>query len=153
MQVSSATTKRKRTILLISALAFLLQSIAPAFQGAMAQTAKGYTETICTMYGQETIFIALEDNQEQSNPNCRECPVCIIQANLNGQPEPYTLLIDARYVLDFRGQIEPLYLASYPLLFPPLPESRTTCVSSAPVWPEQGFHGHTNRGLQIKQNS
>ena len=118
MQVSSATTKRKRTILLASALIFLLQSIAPAFQGAMARTVKGYTEIICTMYGQETIFIALKDNQEQSDPNCRECPVCIIQANLNGQLGPHTLLIDTRYVLDSRGQIEPLYLALHPLLFP-----------------------------------
>lgn len=84
----------------------------------MARTVEGFTETYCTMYGQETNFIALEDSQEQTTPKCYECSVCILQANLNGQPVAFTPLLNARYVLDTKSPIEALFLAPNPLLFP-----------------------------------
>jgi hypothetical protein len=118
MKMSFTSTRRKRAVLLVSTLFFLLQSIVPAFQGAMARTVDGYTETVCTMYGPKTIFIVLDDKQEKRNSRCPECSVCVLQANLNGVPETCTLLIDVRYLLDSRGENEPLYLASNPLFFP-----------------------------------
>ena len=104
--MSFTLNKRKRKVLLVSAMIFLLQSVAPAFQGVMARTVNGYTETICTMYGPKTIFVVLDDNQEQNNPECRECSVCIFQANLNGQPESRLLLLDARFIEDTSRLVE-----------------------------------------------
>jgi len=72
----------------------------------MARTLEGYTETFCTMYGQETIYIVLGNNQEQSNSNCPECSVCIIQAKLTGLPGPYSVLTHVQYILDSRGETE-----------------------------------------------
>jgi len=118
MKMSFTPGKRKRAVLLVSTLLFLLQSIVPAFQGAMARTVEGYTETYCTMYGPKTVFIVLDDKQEKRNSKCPECSICIIQANLNAAPEPCSLLLDVRYLLDSRGEIEPLYLASNQLFFP-----------------------------------
>ena len=84
----------------------------------MARTLEGYTETFCTMYGQKTIYIVLDDNQEKSNTNCPECSVCIIQSKLTGLPGPYALLTNVQYVLDSRGEIKPNYLAPAPPIFP-----------------------------------
>lgn len=112
------TTKEKHSILRITALVFLLQLIAPAFQAVMAKNVVGYTDTVCTMNGQKTAFVVLKDNQEQSSPKCYECPACIIQANLNGLPEATPLLLDARYILDSREYIEPIYQALSPRLYP-----------------------------------
>ncbi len=71
--------------MLLGALAFTFHSIAPfIFQTASANT-DGYTVTICTTYGQKTVFVAFgEDNQQQEHNHCLECPHCIIQANANG---------------------------------------------------------------------
>jgi len=66
----------------------------------MAQTVIGYTDTICTMYGPKTVFVVLEEEQQQSNPKCWECEVCIVQANLNGQPESPAPFLEARFVED-----------------------------------------------------
>jgi len=118
MKMSFTPTRRKRVVLLVSTLFFLLQSIVPAFQGAMARTVDGYTETVCTMYGPKTIFVVLDDRQEKRNSKCPECSVCVLQANLNGTPEPSTILIDVRYLLDSRGEIESLYLAPNHFFFP-----------------------------------
>jgi len=77
----------------------------------MAGTIEGYTATLCTMYGQETVFIAFEDNQEKTDTSCYKCPACINQAKSSAWMGSYRSLIDTRYVLDSRVQIEPLYLA------------------------------------------
>jgi len=118
MRFSFTLNKSKRKILFYSALLFLLQSIAPAFQGVMAQTVIGYSDTICTMYGPKTVFVVLDDESPQSDPKCWECSVCIIQANLNGQPEPPASLLQARFV-EAVGQLgELLYLAPNPEFIP-----------------------------------
>jgi len=109
MSFTFTLNRRKRRVLLASALIFLLQSIAPAFQGVMARSVDGYMDTICTMYGPKTIFVALEDGQEQSKPDCQECSVCILQANLNGQPQPVVSLLEARFVEDSGRLAELLY--------------------------------------------
>lgn len=72
--------------MLLGMLAFIFHSIAPFIvQTVSASTADGYTVTICTTYGQKTIFVAFgEDYQQQEHNHCLECPHCIIQANANG---------------------------------------------------------------------
>jgi len=116
--MSFTLNRRKRKVLLVSALIFLLQSVAPAFQGVMARSVDGYTDTICTMYGSETIFFALGEKQEQDNPECQKCSVCIIQANLNGQPQSPGSLTEARFVEDTRRLVELLYPEPEPFFFP-----------------------------------
>lgn len=118
MRFVFSLNKPKRKILFYSALIFLLQSIAPAFQGVMAQTVVGYTDTICTMYGPKTVFVVLDDEQQQSDPKCWECSVCIIQANLNGQPEPPAPLLEARFLEDVGRLAELFYPAPSPKFFP-----------------------------------
>ncbi|MCP4334652.1 MAG: hypothetical protein GY785_18515 [Gammaproteobacteria bacterium] len=115
--MSFTLNQRKRKVLFASALIFLLQSIAPAFQGVMARSVDGYMDTICTMYGPKTIFVSLDDTQEQDKPECYECTVCIIQANLNGQPQPPVSLLEARFVEDSRQLSELLYADPGPLFF------------------------------------
>ena len=109
--------RRKRKVLFASALIFLLQSIAPAFQGVMARSVDGYMDTICTMYGPKIIFVTLDDKQEQNKPECQECTVCIIQANLNGQPQPPVSLLEARFAEDAGQVAELLYPDPGPLFF------------------------------------
>ena len=115
--MSFTLNRRKRKVLFASALIFLLQSIAPAFQGVMARSVDGYMNTICTMYGSKTIFVTLDDKQEQNKPECHECTVCIIQANLNGQPQPLISLLEARFVEDAGQLAELLYPDPGPLFF------------------------------------
>ena len=80
--------RRKRRLLLASALIFLFQSIAPGFASLQAQTVDGYTDTIFTMYGPKTVFVAFEQKAPAERPRCFECSVCLLQANLNGAGEP-----------------------------------------------------------------
>jgi len=83
----------------------------------MARSVDGYMDTICTMYGSNTIFVTLDDKQEQNKPECQECTVCIIQANLNGQPQPPISLLEARFVEDAGQLVELLYPDPGPLFF------------------------------------
>jgi len=117
MIVRLASIQRNPRLVLLSALIFLLQSIAPAFQGAMAGTIEGYTETFCTMYGQETVFIPFTDSQEKTDPSCYTCPVCVLQAKAGDSIGPYILLVDTQFILDPGVQIEPLYLAPPPSFY------------------------------------
>ena len=117
MRMSFTLNRRKRKVLFASALIFLLQSITPAFQGVMARSVDGYMDTICTMYGPKTIFVALDDKQEQNEPECQKCTVCIIQANLNGQPQPPISLLEVRFAEDAGQLAELLYPDPGPLFF------------------------------------
>jgi hypothetical protein len=117
MRLNFSITETKRSVLFYSALIFLLQSLAPAFQGVMAKSVSGYTDTLCTMYGPVTVFVKLDDGQQQGNPKCHECSVCIIQANLNAQPLAYDLRLDARYLLDRDSPSGPLSRVANPPLF------------------------------------
>lgn len=118
MRFEFKLNKPRRKILFYSALVFLLQSLAPAFQGVMAQTVIGYTDTICTMYGPRTVFVALQGEQQQIDPECLECSVCIIQANLNGPAEAPVRFLEARFVVDAERLAELLYPAPNPEFFP-----------------------------------
>lgn len=69
MQRNFVITQRKRTVLFYSMIIFLLQCLAPAFQGVMAKSVGGYTDTYCTMYGTVTVYVKLEDEQSQAPPN------------------------------------------------------------------------------------
>ncbi len=84
-------------MLFYSAVIFLLQSLAPAFQGVMAKPVNGYTDTLCIMRAQETIFVKIEDDQLQDRSACYECPTCIIQANLSAEPVSYDPWLEIRY--------------------------------------------------------
>ncbi len=110
-------TRDKRKVLFASVLIFLLQSIAPAFQGVMARSVDGYFDTICTMYGAKTVFVALEQGEEQKKIDCWECSVCILQANLDGQPQPVVSSLEVRFVEDSRRLSELLYPDPEPLFF------------------------------------
>lgn len=118
MKINCLTTKRKLSILRVTALVFLLQMVSPAVQAVLASNVEGYTGTVCTMTGQTTRFVPLKSNQEQSGSAYFQCPACIIQASLNGLPEAAPLLVDARYLLDSLGQIEIIYLAPDSHSFP-----------------------------------
>ena len=83
----------------------------------MARSVDGYMDTICTMYGSKIIFVALDDKQEQNKPECQECTVCIIQANLNGQPQSPVSLLEARFAEDAGQLAELLYPDPGPLFF------------------------------------
>jgi len=109
MRLNFTITQSKRSVLFYTAFLFLLQCLAPAFQGVMAKSVSGYTDTLCTMYGPVSVFVQLEDEQQQDKPQCYECSVCIIQANLNAEPVSHELYFDARYLLDLRNSAGPLY--------------------------------------------
>ena len=79
--------RKKRRVLLASALVFLLQSLAPAIAALQVQPVAGYTDIICTMYGPKTVFVALEQQEPVEMPPCFECATCLLQANLNGAGE------------------------------------------------------------------
>lgn len=119
MRAGSITGRKKRAILYTSALLLLLQTIAPAFQGAMASASAGYTDTFCTMYGQITVFVAFEDQQQPEQSECEKCLVCIFQANLNATPEPGPILLESRYLLNESIEREALYLVTTPFRYRP----------------------------------
>lgn len=117
MRLNFAITETRRSVLFYSALIFLLQCLAPAFQGVMAKPVAGYTDTLCTMYGPVTVFVKLEDDQQQDNSKCHECSVCIIQANLNAQPVAHDLRLEAGYLLHRNSPTGPLSQVANPPLF------------------------------------
>ena len=112
MRRNFTITQNKRIVLFYSAVIFLLQSIAPAFQGVMANSVDGYTDTLCTMYGTVTVFVKLDDEQQQSQTDCYECSVCILQAQLNAEAVAPVLWLDVRYRRVTDVHAGPLYRAS-----------------------------------------
>ena len=109
MRRNFTITENKKIVLFYSAIIFLLQSIAPAFQGVMAQTAAGYTDTLCTMYGPVTVFVPLDDEKQQTRSDCYECTRCILQANLNAEAVAQLFLLDVRYFSCAGAGAGPLY--------------------------------------------
>lgn len=95
MKIGSNKGIKKRAIMLLGALAFTFHSIAPFILQTASANTDGYTVTICTTYGQKTVFVAFgEDNQQQEHNHCLECPHCIIQANANGWMASYVFSLD-----------------------------------------------------------
>jgi len=118
MKLNFRITETRRSVLFYSAIVFLLQCLAPAFQGVMAKSVSGYTDTLCTMYGTVSVFVELEDGEPRDKPECYECSVCIIQANLNAEPVSHVLRLETRYRLDPNNSFGPLYRIANPPLFP-----------------------------------
>jgi hypothetical protein len=112
MRMNFVITQRKRSVLFYSMVLFLFQCLAPAFQGVMAKSVAGYTDTLCTMYGPVTVFVKLQDEQVQDNPKCYECSVCAIQGNLNGTPVVHVFKLEARYLPDTGNTHGPRYQVS-----------------------------------------
>lgn len=119
MRRNFTITENKRVVLFYSALIFLLQSIAPAFQGVLAKTVDGYTDTLCTMYGPVTVFVKLDDEQNRSRTECFECSVCILQAQLNAEAMAHVLSLDTRYIPVASARAGPLYQVSNPPVYSP----------------------------------
>ncbi len=119
MRRNFTITKNKRAVLVYSAVIFLLQTIAPAFHGVMAKAVDGYTDTLCTLYGPVTVFVPLADESQQSQNECFECPVCILQANLNGEAVVHALWQIPNYFDDGSAQAGPLYHVSILPLYAP----------------------------------
>ena len=112
MRMNFAITQRKRTVLFYSMVLFLFQCLVPAFQGVMAKSVAGYTDTLCTMYGPVTVFVKLDDEQVKDNPECYECSVCVIQGNLNGTPVVHVFQLAARYLPDAGNALGARYQVS-----------------------------------------
>ena len=119
MKRNFVITQRKRSVLLYSMVIFLLQCLAPAFQGVMAKSVTGYTDTLCTMYGPVAVFVKLEDEPVQDNPRCYECSVCAFQASLGGQPLTHVFRLEVRYLPDAANATRPLNLVSSLPSYPP----------------------------------
>ena len=118
MKHNFVITRTKRSVWFYSAVIFLLQALAPAFQGVMAKSVSGYTDTLCTMYGPVTVFVKIEDDEPEDRPACNECSVCIIQANLNAVPVCHDLQLETRYRLDADVSPGPLSQVVSFTLFP-----------------------------------
>ncbi len=98
---------------------FLLQCLAPAFQGVMAKSVDGFTDTYCTMYGTVTVFIEFEDEQTTDVPKCYECAACAFQTNLNAQPVTHVFQLEARYLPDLGRAAGALYQVANPPPYSP----------------------------------
>ncbi|MCP4187233.1 MAG: hypothetical protein GY763_06460 [Gammaproteobacteria bacterium] len=110
-------TQKKRISLTLAAILFFSQSLAFAYQGKVSSSAEGYTQTICTMYGLDTIFIPVDNQQKDRLFDCLECAVCLIQANLKGLVTDFTPKVDARYIFDGSKTGTASYAFSSPHLF------------------------------------
>jgi ferredoxin-like protein FixX len=119
MRRNFTITENRKIVLFYSAVIFLLQSIAPAFQGVMAQTVEGYTDTLCTMYGPVTVFVQLDDEKQQTRSDCYECARCTLQAHLNAAAMAHVFSLDARYRSCVGAEVGPLYRVSRPSAFSP----------------------------------
>ena len=118
MKRNFVITRTKRSVWFYSAVIFLLQTLAPTFQGVMAKSVNGYTDTLCTMYGPVTVFIKIEDDEPKDRSACYECSICIIQANLNAGPVYQGLQLETRYRLDADVSPGPLFQVPNLTLFP-----------------------------------
>ena len=118
MDLNFTLTQRKRTVLFYSAIILLLQTIAPAFNGAMAQSARGYIDIVCTMYGPLEVFVELETESEDRNRGCDECTRCILQANLNAAAIDAEYLPDARFRSAPAARTAPIDTVPNPSLYP-----------------------------------
>lgn len=114
MSLNFTVTRKKRSVLFYSALIFILQSLAPALQGVMAKSTAGYFDTLCTMHGPITVFVKLDEGEQLDDPECYECSVCILQANLNAQAVAHDLSLEARYLMDQDNLIGPLFRVGDP---------------------------------------
>ena len=106
-------------MLYFAVLVFLLQSVAPAFQGAMARSTAGYTDIVCTMYGPQKVFVPLEGEPGQDPPACHECPLCILQAGTDDEPLPSSTAIGTQNHSDTGIPAAPPCPASDPLHYSP----------------------------------
>ncbi len=96
MKTESIQDFKKRVIMLLAVLSFIFHAFAPfIFQTASASAVNGYMVTVCTTYGQKTIFVNFDENSpQQKHSHCLECPHCIIQSNANGGMASYFFTLD-----------------------------------------------------------
>ncbi|HIJ47217.1 MAG TPA: hypothetical protein HPP72_04245, partial [Gammaproteobacteria bacterium] len=80
---------QRRITMLIGLIAFLFHAMVPYLHGAVSASEEGYTTTVCTAYGYQQLFVALNSGgEEQQDLNTTQlkvqCPTCTVQAHASG---------------------------------------------------------------------
>ncbi|MCP4187272.1 MAG: hypothetical protein GY763_06655 [Gammaproteobacteria bacterium] len=83
MYIGLKKIAKNRALVLISVFAFLFNTTFPFFQTLNAASTDGYTAVVCTLFGEETIFVSLSEHEgEKHHPSdCPKCPSCIVLTN------------------------------------------------------------------------
>jgi len=73
----------RKILVLLSVFAFLFNSLFPFFQTLSAQSVDGYFDVICTLSGEQVVFVELENSnsQKHDDSDCFKCPVCRVLTN------------------------------------------------------------------------
>jgi len=82
---------------LLSVFAFLFNTTFPFFQTLNAEPVDGYTAVVCTLSGEQTVFIAFDDesSKKHSTSECLECPVCLVLSNASVWVPAFDLSVSA----------------------------------------------------------
>ncbi len=111
-------SKAKQVILLLGVFSFVFHAFIPYFHSAMAGAPDGYNQTICTVSGLQTVFVAFEDGQRQNPPDCYECPDCIVQANAEDWIETGNPAVEARVIVHQSVRNDPPFQVVADSVFP-----------------------------------
>ena len=88
---------KNRTLVLLSVFAFLFNTTFPFFQTLDAKPVDGYTTVVCTLSGEQAVFIAFDDNtsQKHSASDCLKCPLCLVLSNASVWIPDFDLSVSA----------------------------------------------------------
>ena len=91
--------------MLLSVFAFLFNTTFPFFQTLEAKPVDGYTTVVCTLSGEQAVFIAFDDNSsnKHSASDCLKCPICLVLSNASVWIPAFDLSVSAS--LFRQGQI------------------------------------------------
>ncbi|MCP4232746.1 MAG: hypothetical protein GY770_04040 [Aestuariibacter sp.] len=83
MSIRLKKTARTRALVLISVFALLFNTFTSFFQPLNAAADDGYTTVVCTLSGEQTVFVSLseQDVSKHHPSDCPECPACIVLGN------------------------------------------------------------------------
>ncbi|MCP4488184.1 MAG: hypothetical protein GY820_12810 [Gammaproteobacteria bacterium] len=83
MNIGLKKNTKTRALILISVYAFLFNTTFPFFQTLSAAPTDGYTTVVCTLFGEETVFVSLpeQDSTNNHSSDCPKCPACIVLTN------------------------------------------------------------------------
>ncbi len=90
--------RRRRYTLMVGIVTFLFHSLFPYYVTASSADVEGYTTTICSIYGNQTVFVPLGDGSPASDADPSiyyDCPSCLVHANANGWLETCSPLLEA----------------------------------------------------------
>ena len=92
---------RNRILLSGSALILVLNVITPGFQEVLAASVDELANSYCTMYSTQPNLDGKQADKDEKTV-CFECPLCLIQANLNSMPGAPAFAPDPDYSTDTR---------------------------------------------------